>query len=299
MTDAPFRSERISVSDETVRALVAEQFPDLADQEIGRRSTLEDHIAVRIGDKHGAIFPTVPGLDEYFERAARLLRPQLPNYTFPYSAPIATGQPGDAMPYHWSLVEWISASTAGFVPLNQASAEPLGRAIREIHSTAYSRAVGNPRTSQPLLDLTGEWDQLLREAAHAGAPENRELDTVTAARMWEDATRAPLDVPTAWTHGNLEPRAILSDRGDFCGVLLWQYFGAGDPAGDLGYMLNLLPKRHQPELLESYGPISRHTFARAKGYQLLELMRLIETGDPFLVRLAWERLIELDLAHAG
>src|SRR5690554_213388 len=125
--------KRDELSDATMRALIDEQFPWLASRELGRRYTLEDHLAIRIGDDYGAIFPRFERFDELYARAADVLRPHTGDWTFPSSYPIATGVPGHGFPYHWVVVEWISASTAGFVPLRRESAGPLGEAIRQIH----------------------------------------------------------------------------------------------------------------------------------------------------------------------
>ena len=116
--------------------------------------------------------------------------------------------------------------------------------------------------------------------------------------MWEAAAAAPVDAHT-WTHGTLEPRSVLSDRGAFSGILIWHRFGAGDPAADLGYAANLVSLAQRDNLLSAYGHVSADTATRLEGWQLLGALRLIETGDPFLVRIAWERLIEFDLVSEG
>jgi len=292
---ASTQPERLAPSDELVERLVFDQFPSLAGREIGRRYTLHDHMAVRIGDDYGAMMPTVPGADSLYQRAAGLLADLLPRWTFPYSAPIATGIPGHGYPYHWNLVQWISASTAAFVPLHESSASRLGSAIHEIHIEAPEGTQESPIASRSLESLGQEWARLLAAAAAAGAPENRTLLVDRATALWESAVQAPNDVPRTWTHGNLEPRAILSDRGSFAGILNWHCFGAGDPAADIGYATNLVPIDVRGVLLSGYGKITDATAARALGWQLLGAVRLIALGDPFLVRIAWERLIELDV----
>ena len=281
-------------TDDVVEALVFDQFPALAGREIGRRYTMPDHVTVRIGDDYGVLLPVIPGQDYLYSRAAGLLAPLLPQWTFPYSAPIATGQPGGEFPYHWTLVKWASGSTAAFVPLHDESAGKLGSALREIHSKAPNEAPSNPVTSATLASLEGEWRQLLKAATASGAPENRVLEAARADVMWQRAVHAPVDART-WTHGTLEPRAVLSDRGVFNGILIWHRFGAGDPAADLGYAANLVSLSQRDAFLAAYGKTSKHTAARAIGWQLLGALRLIEIGDPFLVRIAWERLIEFDL----
>ena len=281
-------------TDDIVESLVFDQFPALAGRDIGRRYTMPDHVTVRIGDDYGVLLPVIPGQDHLYERATGLLADFLPRWTFPYSAPIATGKPAGEFPYHWTLVKWISGSTAAFVPLHDDSAGKLGTAIREIHAKAPASGPKNPVTSPTLASLEGEWRHLLKAATASGAPENRVLEAARADAMWRHAAEAPVDAHT-WTHGTLEPRAVLSDRGAFCGILIWHRFGVGDPAADLGYASNLVSVGQRGGFLDAYGKTTRHTATRAIGWQLLGALRLIESGDPFLVRIAWERLIEFDL----
>jgi aminoglycoside phosphotransferase (APT) family kinase protein len=298
MTSMAGADAKTILTDEHVAAMVFEQFPALAGREIGRRYTLPDHVTVRIGDDYGVLFPTIPGQDHLFARASELLAPLLPQWSFPYSAPIATGVPQGDYPYHWNLVHWLSGSTAAFVPLHDESAGSLGAAIREIHRPSPESAPLNPVTSVPLSEQHDEWHRLLAAAEASGAPENRVLNAAKADAMWRRAAEAPLE-GLRWTHGTLEPRAVLSDRGAFSGILIWQRFGAGDAAADLGYAANLVSLSQRDRLLTAYGPTSRATAARAEGWQLLGALRLIEVKDPFLVRIAWERLIEFDLVSEG
>ena len=104
---------RITITDELVTSLVEEQFPDLAALDVGRHYRLADHTVVRLGDEYGLHLPTVPGLDAYYERSARLVAPFLKKWTFPYAAPLRTGTPSAGYPYHFELTGWITASTAG------------------------------------------------------------------------------------------------------------------------------------------------------------------------------------------
>lgn len=294
MPPVPAADGKIVPTDDEVAAMVFAQFPALAGRDIGRRYTMHDHVTVRIGDDYGVLMPTIPGQDLYYARVAGLLEPLLPQWTFPYSAPISTGEPDGAFPYHWTLVRWLSGSTAAFVPLHDQSAEALGDALKQMHVAAPGLAPVNPVTSVGLPSLQQEWTQLLNAATASGAPENRVLDAARADAMWKEAAGTPVDVQT-WTHGTLEPRAVLSDRGLFSGILIWHRFGVGDPAADLGYASNLVSTAQRDGLLESYGPRSAATDSRVRGWQLIGALRLIELGDPFLVRIAWERLIELDL----
>jgi len=285
---------RLIPTDDEVAGMVFAQMPALDGREIGRRYTMHDHVTVRIGDDYGVLMPTVEGQDYLYERVSGLLAPLLPTWTFPNSAPIATGQPHGDWPYHWTLVHWLSGSTAAFVPLHDESAGSLGEAIRQLHAPCPPDAPTNPVTSVPLRALEDEWRRLLAATAESAAPENRVLDAARADALWQSAADTPIDTFT-WTHGTLEPRAVLSDRGMFAGILIWHRFGAGDRAADLGYASNLVSYTQRARLLTAYGAIDANTATRARGWQLLGALRLIELGDPFLVRIAWERLIEFDI----
>lgn len=289
--------EPLYVSDETARLLIDEQFPHLAGRELGRRYTLEDQFAMRIGDDYGAIFPRLESGDALYARVADVVAGPAKAWKFPSSHPIATGQPGHGFPFHWTLVEWISASTAGFVPLHGESARPLGEALRQIHVPCPADAPVNPRTGVGLPALQGQFESLLAFAVDHGAPENRVIDTAAARGVFSQGAEASGNVSLTWTHGRLEPRAVLSDRGLFAGILLWHNFGAGDPAADLGYGANLLGWDMRGDYWAGYGAIDDAVGARADAYQVLAALKYIQIDDPFLLRMAWERLIELELAH--
>ncbi|MFN3867117.1 MAG: phosphotransferase [Demequina sp.] len=290
-------ADPIHVSDEAVRKLVDEQFPDLAGRELGRRYTLEDQYAMRIGDDYGAIFPRIAEADEFYERSAALIAGPASAWTFPSSHPIATGLPGHGFPYHWTLVPWVTASTAGFVPLDGESARPFGQALREVHVASPSGAPLNPRTGMGLPALREEFESLLDVAARRGALDGHILHLEAIRTLFARGVEASGEVKFTWTHGRLEPRAVLSDQGQFAGILMWYYFGAGDPAADLGYGANLLSRDMHANYWAGYGTIDAALGARADAYQVYATLRYLELEDPFLIRMAWDRLNELELAR--
>lgn len=295
----PTDEDPLYIPDEVVRTLVDEQFPQLAYRELGRRYTLEDHVAVRIGDDYGALLPRLARLDPLYARVTEIIAEPSQAWTFPSSHPIATGLPGHGYPYHWNLVRWNPGSTAGFVPLHHHAVADLGAALREIHQPAPARAPLNPRAGHGLAALAEPFEVLVDFALRKGAPENRELDPARVRAIFEAGLDAPVDTAPTWTHGRLEPRAVQSDRGSFAGILIWHNFGAGDAAADVGYAANLVPLDVRDQLWSGYGPISAATAARAGAYQVFAALGYIFYDDPFLLRMAWERLIELEAARGG
>lgn len=294
--DAP---EPLHIPDETVRALLDEQMPQFAEVELGRRYTLEDHMAIRIGDHYGALLPRVAHLDPLYARVTDLIAEPSRHWSFPSSHPIAMGTPGHGYPFHWTLVRWNSGSTAGFVPLHQHAVGDLGRAVREIHQPAPPGAALSPTTGHGLEVLRERFERLIDVALAKGAPENRELDPSVVHRIFDAGAQAPVDRGPHWTHGRLEPRAVQSDQGEFAGILIWHNFGAGDPAADLGYAANLVPLDALDEYRTGYGEVSDATLARARAFQVFAALGYIYYDEPFLLRMAWERLIELGAVKGG
>ncbi|MFV0632894.1 phosphotransferase [Demequina sp.] len=295
MVAAP--EEPFYVPDAMARSLIDEQFPHLAGEELGRRYTLEDQFAIRIGDHWGAIFPRHARDDALYERCSDLYASASRKWTFPASMPVATGTPGHGFPWHWVLVRWISASTAAFVPLHEHALAPFGRALRDLHSPASRKAPVNPRAGAGLAALRPWFEELLAFAVAKEAPENRVIDQHMVRAIFEAGAAERVDLAPTWTHGRLEPRAVMSDRGSFAGILLWHNLGAGDPAADLGYAANLVPLDGLDEFWSGYGPISGATASRAAAYQVFAALGYIYFDDPFLLRIAWERLIELEAAR--
>ncbi|WP_084099808.1 phosphotransferase [Demequina sp. NBRC 110051] len=290
-------SDPLYIPDEMVRALVDEQFPWLADRELGRRYKLEDHFTLRIGDDYGVQMSRLPGYDDLFARVTDVIAPHSAGWSFPASQPIHTGRPGHGYPWHWVVVPWISASTAAFVPLHAPAAREVGAALSEIHQPAPADAPVNPRTGVGLAAWRREFEDMLTFAVAHGAPENRELDADGVRAIFERGCAAAVDVAPTWTHGRLEPRAVMSDQGAFAGLLLWANFGAGDPAQDIGFIGTVLGEEMREDFFAAYGEVSGATVDRALAYLVYAALRYIEVDDPFLMRMAWERLIELGVVH--
>ncbi len=284
---------RLTISDALVEALVRDQFPDLAGEEIGRHYTLADRTVVRIGDHHGVHLPTVPGLDAYYERSARLVARFREHWTFPYGAPIATGNPGHGYPYHFELTQWIDGSTAGMVPLLTPEAALLGDALRQIHLPTDS-PLRNPTTSVPLTTFLATFDHHLAKVSARTGPGGRSLDADGIDAIWRAGVMEEPDELT-WTHGNIEPRSVLSDQGRFAGLVDWRHFAPGDPAADLGPTLMLLPLESHQDLFDEYGPISAATRRRASSAMALVCVIHLSRDEPFAANLAWQRFAELGL----
>ena len=298
MTDASDPDVRLRVTDELVAHLLTTQHPDLAHFEIGRHYAREVHTTVRIGDEWGVRFPTVAGLDAYYARSRPLLAGHRHQWTFPHSAPRRGGLPDDSFPFHWEVTGWIIASNASLVPLTDGAGTALGDALRQVHRPATAEAPSNPRTMPRLTEYAAAFGSLLATAQSA-APTGLALDTHALTTSWALAVQQPREEQDTWTHGRLEAQSVLCDQGTMAGIAMWEFFGAGDPAADLGMASALLPPREVEPLFGAYGAVTVATRLRARGYLIRALLRHATSLDDNVAREAWHGLSEYGYAsHA-
>lgn len=280
------------MTDNLVRGLLRDQYPELAEVDIGRYYEAGDHLSIRLGDHFGMQLAMSPAIDPYFKRSFPLVTEAAGAWSFPVSIPLFLGAPTDDFPYHWDIVTWHTVSTAGVTPLRPEAAVPFAHALRDVHRPAPEDAPLSPFTGTPLLEHMEEFASLLEQVRPLRGPHGEAFDTSEAQTMWTEALQAPVDVPRVWTHGGISPLSVLSDQGRFGGLCDWFYFGAGDPAAELAATSVLLPTITIPEAVEAYGEITPATRARARGFGRLLLMRYLLSGNAFLERLAWMRIGE-------
>jgi phosphotransferase family enzyme len=113
----PMHADQLTVTVETVRALVDQQFPEWAPLPVERVESEGTVNAIfRIGDRLAARFPLQPGdvaaTRRWLESEADAARELLGRTRFPVPEPVALGQPGPGYPLPWSVQTWLPGTTA-------------------------------------------------------------------------------------------------------------------------------------------------------------------------------------------
>ena len=297
-TEGTPETSPITVSDETIHALIKDQFPDLGTLEIGRRYIVADHISVRLGDSLGIRVPIVPGVGNRFLNTYPWIGPLVGKWSFRASVPIRIGEPTGYYPYYWDIVNWYSASNAGVVPLNATSAVPLMKALREVYQAAPPEAPDSDTTGKRLVDFDGEFRALCKNLLTTQGPRGESVHLDEAHNVWRDAINAEIDDSRMWTHGWVGPYSVLSDRGRFQGLCNWHFLGAGDRAADIGAALALIPAESHRAAMRAYGRVSAATRRRVAGYRLLDVLAYMASTDPFQHRYGWLRGRDYGLVDA-
>ena len=105
-------ADELVVDDETVRRLVAAQFPQWSSLPVRRLPPLgTDNQLFRLGDDLLVRMPRIPGPAATVAFEHTWLPRLAPHLPVAIPAPVAMGEPGDDFPWPWTVVPWIDGTT--------------------------------------------------------------------------------------------------------------------------------------------------------------------------------------------
>ena len=247
-----------------VRALLAEQHPDLADLPLTELASGWDNVIYRLGDDLTVRLPRRQAGAELVASEQRWLPELAPELPVPIPAPVRIGQPGEGYPWSWSVCRWLPGARAVDAPPHDpaATADVLGRFVRALHRPAPDDAPRNPVRGVPLgarSESVARWLTALDDAVAGEELRGRWAELVSVP---------PWPGPPVWLHGDLHPGNILVHRGRVSAVIDFGDLTAGDPATDLAVAWMLLPAPARAGFRDAAGPVDDHTWARAEGWAL-------------------------------
>jgi aminoglycoside phosphotransferase (APT) family kinase protein len=278
----------VDVGPAVVRALLEEQFPDLAGLDLVELAYGWDNAIFRLGDDLTVRLPRRAMAAELIEHEQRWLPALAMRLPLPISAPVRAGRPGAGYPWSWSVCPWlpgvIAARAAPADPFE--AAEDLGAFLAALHHEAPSDAPANPYRGGPLA----ERDDVVRQRAQQLADL---IDTPVVLARWAELSSAPeWGGPPLWLHGDLHPANVLVDHGRVSAVIDFGDITAGDPATDLALAWMLFPAPARSTFRIAAGSIDDDTWARARAWALsLALAYLANSADnPLFARLGEKAL---------
>jgi aminoglycoside phosphotransferase (APT) family kinase protein len=239
--------DQLPVSVDTVRALVAEQFPRWADlpvREVAARGTV--NALFRIGDRLAARLPLRPAdvssVRRWVEAEAEAARQLRGRTRFATPEPVALGEPGEGYPLPWSVQTWIPGTVA-------SDADP-GTSVAFAHDLA--EFIHGVRA----IDLRGRTFAGSGRGGDLWAHDmwmetcflrSEDLLDVPALRvLWGELRELPRPAGDVMTHGDLIPGNVLVSRARLVGILDVGGLGPADPALDLvsgWHLLEAGPRR--------------------------------------------------------
>jgi len=244
-------ADQLSVGVETVRELIANQFPEwsgLPITEFASQGTV--NALFRVGDQLAARFPLQPaGVDEtrlLLESEAAAARELLGRTPFATPEPVAIGDPGAGFPLPWSVQTWLPGTTATEVDpgSSMAFAEDLATFIQGVRSIdtlgrtfARSGRGGDLHAHEAWMQTCFQHSEQL-------------LDTPRLRRLWDAFRELPRIAADVMTHGDLIPGNVLVSEGRLVGVIDVGGLGPADPALDLVGAWHLLETKPRQVLRE-------------------------------------------------
>jgi aminoglycoside phosphotransferase (APT) family kinase protein len=276
-----------------VRALLAEQHPDLTTLELGAPVSGWDNVMYRLGDELVVRLPRRALSAALTEHELRWLPEIAPRLPLPTSAPVRAGRPGCGYPWAWSVCRWLPGESAAM----RAPADPghaavtLGDFLRALHQPAPRDHPVNPYRGVPLSDR----DTVTRERIEQLGDH---VDGAAVIAAWDELVQtSKWDGPALWLHGDLHPGNLLVHDGRLSGVIDFGDLTAGDPASDLAVAWMLLPSPAREVLRRHAGPVDDNTWARARGWALLlAVMITASSADNPVMSAIGERTLEAVLA---
>ena len=238
----PMHANQLTVSFETVRELVDEQFPEWRDvpiRSIASQGTV--NAIFRIGDQFAARFPLqfrdVGSTRRWLESEADAARELVGRTRFPTPKPVALGEPGAGYPLPWSVQTWL--------PGVAATDEDPGESVAFAHDLAeFIHDVRAIDTGGRMFSGEGRGGDL---QSHDGWMETcfghstQLLDVPRLRRMWAVMRTLPRShARDVMTHGDLIPGNVLVSNQRLAGILDVGGLGPADRAVDLVSAWHLL-----------------------------------------------------------
>ncbi|MEO7572712.1 MAG: aminoglycoside phosphotransferase family protein [Acidimicrobiales bacterium] len=252
-----------------VRALLAEQHPDLAHLAVTAVASGWDNDIFRLGDELTARLPRrlmASALVLNEQRWLPLLAPRLP---LAVPVPVRVGVPSEALsyPWSWTVGPWLPGS-----PLEQSppdhladAAMALGAFLAALHRPAPADAPANPYRGVPLADRADRFERGLGDLGDT-------VDGPALRRLWHELVATPAwPGPPLWVHGDVHPLNLLVHEGRLTAVIDFGDLTAGDPASDLAGGWTFLPTAERAVFRAAagmHGLVDDDTWSRARGWAL-------------------------------
>ena len=279
MPEIPVRTSEppreVDVTTDLVRALLADQHPDLAALPLVHVEDGWDNAMFRLGDILALRMPRRAAGGVLIHTEQRWLPQVAPGLPLQTPVPVRIGAPGRGYPFGWSIVPWLAGEPSDLAPPHAEQGEVLAAFLTALHRPAPADAPHNPyRGSVALMVRADAFEQRHAAAVATHGP----LDPALR-RCWAAGAATPIDAPRTWFHGDLHGRNVLVKDGRLAGVIDWGDMAAGDAACDLASVWMLLPDREARRRAMAAYPASEATWTRARGWAALMTVMLLSITD--------------------
>jgi aminoglycoside phosphotransferase (APT) family kinase protein len=277
------------------RRLLASQYPEWAALPIERVSSAgTDNAIYRLGDELAIRLPRIGWAVDNVAKEQQWLPVLAPHLPLAVPLPVAVGQPHEAFPYPWGVVQWLPGELATLERLD----DPVRAAV---DLATFVRALQRVDASGGPTQHRGAPVRLCDEMVRTGIAGLRgEIDADAITEAWGRVLAAPDYVGApVWFHGDLSYLNLLARDGRLTGVIDWGACGVGDPAIETTIAWSLFPADARQAYRDALG-VDDATWERGKGWVLTGVFGVPYYRDTNPVLVADKiRAIEAVLAESG
>lgn len=264
MTRTRLHEDEIEIDVALVRALVASQFPEWAEERLTPvASSGTVNALYRLGRNMVVRLPLAAwgaeGIErehEWIPRLAPLLPVDVPDL-------LGKGRPGSGYPCPWSVFAWIEGSHPE--PDQLRDPDLLATELAALGHAFHDIDLPNPPAAYrgPVAEMDDSVRRCIAEVTD-------EFDPGELAEAWEISLDAPgWDGPPLWAHSDLLASNLLIRDGRLAGVIDFGAAGVGDPACDLMVAWNVLPVAARQSFHDAVG-LDEATWLRGRGWALAQ-----------------------------
>ena len=270
--------DEVVVDDDTVRALVARQFPQWAALPVAHASSSgTDNAMFRLGDELAVRLPRIPSAADSVQHEQRwlpVIGPMLPVAT---PVPMGMGEPDLGYPWPWSVYSWLPGDNPRTDEVDERLAVEIADCLNVLHAVDVH---GGPQNRRGLTFHNRDGVTRASIAQLAGLVDD--IDAVTA--VWDEAFTLPTEPPPGrWIHADIAPGNLLVRDGRLAGLIDFAGISRGDPAVDISVAWNLVPRALRRVFRHALA-IDEATWLRSRAWSLsqacLQLPYYKDTNKP-------------------
>ena len=262
----PWVAEK-EVDSTLARALILEQFPQIAVEKLRPFGSGWDNTAYLVNDSLVFRFPRKKMSVSLLEQETKFLPMIASQLSFiSTSAPLYVGRPSPEFPWPFAGYPIVRGRSLEFCHLTpwqrRGLTRPLARFLRTLHSIPVPPEMGPDPMGrfhrEPRLVQFEKRIATLREGGVEWLSQER-------LRLWQEILEVDLSStgPEVIVHGDLYCRhMIFDDKGALTGIIDWGDLHCGAPANDLAAALVYLEPNSLTEFMTLY-PASRACWAKA------------------------------------
>lgn len=265
----------ITIDEELVRSLLAEQFPELELRSVRILGEGFDNAVWLIDEECAFRFPRRAIAVPLVAREVAVLTRVAPLLPVAVPVPAFVGAESERFPRPFFGHRVLPGSELADAHLTDSDRArvgmDVGRFLRTLHVPATRELVDARRTLP--VDPNRRADmpfrvRMTRERLDA-LPDLEPASLRSAERILAAAEGLAPGPAQVLCHGDLHVRHVLVDRGELTGVIDWGDVCVGDPSMDLLFAWSVLPPGARTAFFEEYGEIDDATRLRA---QVLAIM---------------------------